>query len=293
MIAKYIEYIKYEKAYSQHTIIAYKKDLQRFNAFINDTFKVDLLAVSYTHVRFWIIELVEQNIAPQSINRMISALKSFFNFYERIGDISVNPLQAHKSLKHKKKLITPFSKKEMDEIVLHYKGANSFVDLRDFLIIELFYATGIRRSELINLELSDVSIDDRSIKVLGKRNKERVVPLIESSVDLIIAYKLSRNTIQSDSKFFFITEKGNKLYDFLVYKIVKRQFDYISTKDKRSPHILRHAFATHLLDEGADLVAVKELLGHASLASTQIYTHTSLSRLKDVYKKAHPRNKQS
>ena len=293
MIAKYIEYIKYEKAYSQHTIIAYRKDLQRFNTFINDTFKVNLLAVSYTHVRFWIIELVEQNIAPQSINRMISALKSFFNFYERIGDISVNPLQAHKSLKHQKKLITPFSKKEMDEIVLHYKGVNSFVDLRDFLIIELFYATGIRRSELINLELSDVSIADRSIKVLGKRNKERVVPLIKSSVDLIEAYKLSRNTIQSDSKFFFITEKGNKLYDSLVYKIVKRQFDYISTKDKRSPHILRHAFATHLLDEGADLVAVKELLGHASLASTQIYTHTSLSRLKDVYKKAHPRNKQS
>ena len=293
MIAKYIEYIKYEKAYSQHTIIAYRKDLQRFNTFINDTFKVNLLAVSYTHVRFWIIELVEQNIAPQSINRMISALRSFFNFYERIGDISVNPLQAHKSLKHQKKLITPFSKKEMDEIVLHYKGVNSFVDLRDFLIIELFYATGIRRSELINLELSDVSIADRSIKVLGKRNKERVVPLIKSSVDLIEAYKLSRNTIQSDSKFFFITEKGNKLYDSLVYKIVKRQFDYISTKDKRSPHILRHAFATHLLDEGADLVAVKELLGHASLASTQIYTHTSLSRLKDVYKKAHPRNKQS
>lgn len=291
-INKFIDYLEYEKGYSHHTIIAYKKDLLLFQKFLNeDHDNLNLLNVSYTHIRSWIIDLVDQNKSSQSINRMISSLKSFYSFLEKIEVITINPLLAHKSLKTQKKLVTPFSKKEMEQIATCFKNAKTFEDFRNYLIIEILYTTGIRRSELINLKLSDVDVRAGVIKVLGKRSKERFIPLLTSTSELINKYVILRNELASNSRYLFITNKGKKLYESLVYKIVKKQFDAISTKDKRSPHVLRHAFATHLLDEGADLIAVKELLGHASLASTQIYTHSSLARLKDVYKNAHPRNK--
>jgi len=292
LIKKFIDYLKYEKKYSDHTLIAYQKDLECFKAFIlKEEEALTLIEVSYGQIRKWIVSLVESDISYASVNRMISALRSFYNFYERIGDVDANPLLGHKSLKTPKKIVTPFSKKELDQISDFFKDANTFESIRDYMIIELLYTTGMRRAELRNLSLKDLDIARKTVKVLGKRNKERYIPLLEKTLNLYQRYLLLRAKEETTSARLFITKKGKPIYDSLIYKIVKKHFDIISTKDKRSPHVLRHAFATHLLDEGADLTVVKELLGHASLASTQIYTQTSLTRLKEVYKKAHPRNK--
>ena len=210
---------------------------------------------------------------------------------EKIEEVDQNPLQGHHSLKTQKKKITPFSKKEMNKLDAIFKDAETFEQIRDHLIIEILYTTGMRRAELIGVEVGDVNIENKTIKVLGKRNKERYIPLLNISLSLIEKYLSKRNEISNNSKKLLLTSKGKPLYDSLVYKVVNSYFKLVSTKDKKSPHVLRHAFATHLLDQGADLNVVKELLGHSSLASTQIYTQSSLAHLKEVYKNAHPRNK--
>jgi len=291
-INKFIDYLRYEKIYSKHTLEAYRKDILSFFDLIQIDYTLNSITdVTYNEVRYWIVQLVEQGLQNQTINRKTTALKSFYKFLEKTGDISKNPLESHRSLKTNKKVITPFSKKELDRVKEHYIRSGTFEEVRDQLIIELLYTTGMRRAELMKLKLTDVDFDTKTIKVLGKRNKERYIPLIGSSIKLILRYNKLRVDLKSDDEELFLTKKGKPIYDSLVYKIVTNFFNKVSTKDKRSPHVLRHTFATHLLDEGADLNVVKELLGHSSLASTQIYTHSSLSKLKETYNKAHPRNK--
>lgn len=292
LIDKFIDYLNFEKGFSKHTLSAYKKDVLSFKNFLLSTYQNDdLITVSYAQIRQWIISLVNYNISNRSINRKISALKSFYKFLEKTEDIAKNPLQTHRLLKTKSKKITPFSQKELDKLTQFFTEEDSFEAVRDYLMIELLYATGIRRAELIGIKCSDVNIDNKTIKVLGKRNKERYIPLLDSIIGLLNRYMKLRATLGAQCNELFITQKGKPVYDSLVYKTVTKYFKLISSKDKKSPHVLRHAFATHLLDEGADLNVVKELLGHSSLASTQVYTQISLSHLKEVYKNSHPRNK--
>lgn len=291
-IDKYIDYLELEKGYSKNTLTAYYNDIESFRNFLNLKYNSNSLTdVSYGEIRAWIVSLVSSNINNRSINRKISALKSFYKFLEKTDEIISNPLLGHRALKTQKKVITPFSKKELELVTHFFKESNSFEQARDQLIIELLYTTGIRRSELINLKTPDINFESKTIKVLGKRNKERYIPLLDFTIELIHKYSIIRNDLNSSEPQLLLTLKGKPVYDSLVYKTVKKYFDKVSSKDKKSPHILRHAFATHLLDEGADMNVVKELLGHSSLASTQIYTNSSLSHLKYVYKNAHPRNK--
>ena len=294
LISKFIDYLQFEKGYSIHTLTAYKKDLSDFKAFLLKTYATDVLTeVIYEQIRLWIVSLVNAAISNSSINRKISALKSFYKFLEKTEDITKNPLQGHHSLKIQKKAITPFSKKELENLKILLRRGTSFEEIRDYLIVELLYTTGIRRAELVSIELSDIHIERKVMKVIGKRKKERYLPLLDFTIELIKKYVDLRKEFEVQHNRLFITSKGKPIYDSLVYKVVNTYFNLVSTKDKKSPHVLRHAFATHMLDEGADLHAVKELLGHASLASTQIYTQSSLSHLKEVYKKAHPRNRKN
>lgn len=291
-ISSFIDYLQFERGYSKHTLVAYEADLIYFKNFLKKTYSNDTLKeVLYVQIRTWIVTLVNEGLCNRSINRKISSLKSFYKYLEKIGAVSNNPLQGHHSLKMQKKTITPFSKKELEKLDELFSEAVSFEQVRDHLIIELLYTTGMRRAELVGLKLVDLNLENKTIKVLGKRNKERYIPLLEITIDLLKAYLILRADFKSEDQHLVLSNTGKPLYDSLVYKIVTKYFKQITTKEKKSPHVLRHAFATHLLDEGADLNVVKELLGHASLASTQIYTQSSLAHLKDVYKKAHPRNK--
>jgi integrase/recombinase XerC len=290
----FLEYLSLEKNYSQHTVAAYKKDLQQFSEFLAITFDdTSLDEVSYPLIRNWIVSLIDQGISNRTVNRKVSSLKAFYKFLLKTHQISVSPLAKHKALRTAKKVQVPFSQKEVASVLEDLSGADDFATTRDKLVVELFYSTGMRRSELINLRLKDVQTASAQIKVLGKRNKERLIPMLLSVKKTIQAYVLLREQIakpESDD-YFLLTNKGLKLYETLVYRIINTYFSKTSSKVKKSPHILRHSFATHLLNEGADLNAVKELLGHASLASTQVYTHNSIAELQKVHSKSHPRNK--
>jgi integrase/recombinase XerC len=242
-------------------------------------------------VRSWVVSLVDADISNNTVNRKVSSLKSFYKFLQKTGQIDINPLAKHKALKVPKKVQVPFTSKEINQVILNINKNKDFDSIRNKLLVELLYSTGIRRAELINIKESDVNKANSTIKVLGKRNKERFVPILASVLDTLDEYLLLRNKNQSDSEFLLITSKGNKIYETLVYRIINSYFSQVSSKVKKSPHILRHSFATHLLNEGADLNSVKELLGHSSLASTQVYTHNSLDAIKKVYNQAHPRSK--
>lgn len=289
----FTDYLLLEKKYSPHTVAAYSKDIQQFFDFVLKEYQLkSLLAVNYSMVRSWIVYLVDSGISNSSINRKISSLKTYYKFLLKISQISETPLAKHRALKVAKKIQIPFSQTEVEDVLELFDHANDFQTLRDKLIVELFYSTGIRRAELIGLRLSDVSEVQKTIKVLGKRNKERIIPLLPSVLTTIARYKTFRAVLPSlgASKILLVTSKGNAIYETLVYRVITRYFSEISLKVKKSPHILRHSFATHLLSQGAELTAVKELLGHASLASTQVYTHNSIDTLKQVYKNTHPRN---
>jgi integrase/recombinase XerC len=229
-----------------------------------------------------------------SVNRRVASLKSYYKFLLKIGQILTSPLLKHQALKSPKKLQIPFSEKEVDSALHHLVYPEGFEGVRDKLIIDLFYTTGIRRSELINLQMSGVDVAGSSIKVLGKRNKERIIPLLPVIVLELKKYLSERSNIEvvKDSGFFFLSKNGVKLNDSFVYRLINHYFSDVSEKVKKSPHILRHTFATHMLNHGADINSVKELLGHSSLASTQVYTHSSLAELKKVYENAHPRNRE-
>ncbi|NER09202.1 integrase/recombinase XerC [Muriicola jejuensis] len=290
----FISYLSLEKKYSPHTVKAYRKDLEEFRDFhLSRGGDTGIDQANYGEIREWIVDLVEQGISNRSVNRKVTALKSYYKFLLKVGDIPANPLARHKALKTPKKVEIPFSQAEMNELLNSISFEDNFEGLRDRLIIELFYATGIRRSELINLEMADLDLPNRTIKVLGKRNKERIIPLLAGMVHLFEAYLTLRDeqTGAGETKAVFLTSRGNKIYETLVYRIINGYFSKVSSKVKKSPHILRHTFATHMLSQGADLNSVKELLGHSSLASTQVYTHNSIAELKKVHSRAHPRNR--
>jgi len=294
-IQQYTDYLSLEKKYSKHTVAAYVKDIDDFVSFCDEEKLIsDIDKASYLFIRNWIISLSKEELSNRSINRKVASLKSYYKFLLRIQVIVISPLVKHKALKTAKKIQVPFSIKEMEDVFNEVEFSNDFEGARDKLIIELFYATGIRKAELIELKLSDVSLSVKTIKVLGKRNKERIIPIKKSLELSVVAYFEQRKTVNltEGADFVFVTKKGAKIYDTLVYRIINSYFSIVSSKLKKSPHVLRHTFATHLLNEGADLNAVKELLGHTSLAATQVYTHNSMAKLKDVYRNSHPRNQQ-
>ena len=288
------DYLQLEKKYSPHTVNAYLNDISYFESFNKIQFEQENIdQVNYSQIRTWIVSLVDDAMSNASVNRKIQSLKAYYKFMLKTKQIEVSPLLKHKALKTPKTLQIPFSDKEMKAVLSHFQTPIEFEPVRNKLIIDLFYTTGIRKSELIHLKTINVNLYDNTIKVLGKRNKERIVPIlpiISNQLDLYFKER-ARLEIIKDLDFFFLTKKGLKLNDSFVYRLINTYFSAVSDKVKKSPHVLRHTFATHLLNNGADLNSVKELLGHSSLASTQIYTHSSLSELKKVYQESHPRNK--
>lgn len=290
----FLDYLLLEKKYSKLTIHAYQKDIVEFSGFIGLEYGNNSIdTVNYSQIRSWIVSLVEKGISNRSINRKVSALNSYYKFLLKTENIQINPLAKHKALKTSKKIQVPFSETEIATVLDDINYANDFEGVRNKLIIELFYSTGIRRMELIELKLKDIDFSNKTLKVLGKRNKERYVPLLNMVMESLNVYLGFRNQLENitDKEVLFLTKNGVKIYETLVYRIINEYFSLASSKVKKSPHILRHSFATHLLNQGADLNAVKELLGHSSLAATQVYTHNSIAELKKVYLNTHPRSK--
>jgi len=288
------DYLLLEKKYSPHTVSAYLNDVSYFEVFNKECFDQDTIdQVNYNQIRSWIVSLVDDGVSNVTVNRKIASLKAFYKFLLKIKQIQVNPLLKHKALKTEKKLQIPFSEKELVEALSRKPAPEGFQEIRDRLVVELFYSAGIRRTELIHLKLSNVDFGGSTIKVLGKRNKERILPILPVVIEQLQLYVRGRSLLEVivDEEYLFVTKKGLKLSDTFVYRLINSYFSTVSEKVKKSPHVLRHTFATHLLNNGADLNSVKELLGHSSLASTQIYTHSSLFELKKVYQEAHPRNK--
>lgn len=290
-VKNFVDFLLFEKNYSKHTAVAYKRDIEMFELFLSKEFsKSNASNANYPQIRTWIVNLVSKNISNRTINRKISSLNSYYKFLLKIQAVKLNPLIKHKALKVSKKLQIPFSEIEIIS-VLNMIEIDSFEGLRNKLIVEMFYSTGMRRTELVNLQLNDIDVSKSQVKVIGKRNKERFIPLLQTVLGTYKAYIAVRSSVKNsnNSNFIFLTKNGLRVYDKLVYRVIINYFETISSKVKKSPHILRHSFATHLLSNGADLNSVKELLGHSSLAATQIYTHNSISELQKVYNKSHPR----
>ena len=294
-LSAFQDYLFMERMASAHTIKAYLRDLHSFEDYLKVDHQVSVDSASYVHIRSWMVFLMDQGNKHQTINRKISSLKAYYLFLLKAGLLSQSPLEVHQSLKSRPKLSLPFSLNEMNTLFDTWDRDFSelgFDETRNRLIIALLYGTGIRRAELIGLKIIDVDIERAQIKVLGKRNKERLVPLIESLLPLLRNYFTLRSQVVSDTAipFLLVKSDGRKLSDSFVYRLVNRYLSEVSSKEKRSPHMLRHTFATHVLQSGADLNSVKELLGHTSLAATQVYTHNSIEDLKKSYRGAHPRS---
>ena len=291
LIDSFLDYLRYERNYSNYTIGAYSKDLRQFEDYVKKYKEgiFDPVDVDTDLVRNWVVVLMDEKLSPVSVNRKLSSLKSFFKFLMKQGSISVNPLRLITGPKTKKPLPYFVRDKEM-ELLLDGDGFDEdFEGVRDRLVLEMLYDTGIRRSELIGIQDSDVDFGAMQIRVTGKRNKQRLIPFAEGLKNLIQAYTEVRNReVGSESGWFFVRKNGEQLSAGIVYTIVKKKLSEIPTLAKRSPHVLRHSFATSMLNNGAELNAVKELLGHSSLASTSVYTHTTFEELKKVYH-AHPR----
>ena len=289
-LSNFYDYLSKEKNYSTNTVIAYKKDVETFQEFCRVKVQLNnLLKVTYPIISEWIINMSEKELSPLSINRKISSLSKYYDFLIKINELKSSPLKNHKRLKVQKKLIIPFSEDEVLKVVDVF--SKNFEGKRNLLIVDMLYSTGVRRDELINIKLNDVLLDENLVKVLGKRNKERLVPLVLNLKSRIKDYLKFRNEIKSSSSNFFITTKGKKIGPSLVYRVVKNYFSKVSTKVKTSPHVLRHSFATHMLNNGADINSIKEIMGHSSLASTQIYTKIKLPKIINDYKKNHPRER--
>lgn len=291
LIEKYIKYLRYEKNYSLHTEISYSKDLRQFSGFLSSHFPdVDIKSVDNDLIRMWIVFLMEDKMSPRSVNRKLSALKSFYKYLLRIGEMSANPMKKIVGPKNSKPIPAFVNNSDMEKILDEPLVENSFEALRNHIMIELFYVTGIRRAELLGLKDIDIDFSSKTIQVTGKRNKQRLIPVSDNMLLLIRQYMDVRNEeIENQSGYFFVKKDGEKLYPMMIHRIVTESLKQISTLSKTSPHVLRHSFATSMLNNGADINAVKELLGHSSLAATEIYTHTSFEELKKIYNKAHPR----
>jgi integrase/recombinase XerC len=292
-VKAYQEYLVKEKNFSALTVTAYLNDILSFETYlVNYHDAIGLKDIAYGIIRSWIVFLVENKNANKTINRKISSLKSFYKFLLKIKAIDANPLLKHKSLKVPKKVQIPFSVTETVAVFEENDFPDDFEGIRNRLIIELFYTTGMRRAELISLTLNNIDFANKAIKVVGKRNKERILPLLPCTISLLMKYQqLIKTTFENlNSEVLILSKKGNKISESFVYRLINDYFSSVSQKVKKSPHVLRHTFATHLLNNGADLNSVKELLGHASLSSTQIYTHSSMAELKKIYEGAHPRS---
>ena len=288
----FINYLKYEKRYSHLTAIAYKKDLDQFEEFYVKTigdFNVE--GINDKIARMWVVELMDKGISARTVNKKISALKSFYKYLLRFEVVKENNLDNVIVPKVRKKLPQFVEEKNLDHLLDDGYFGKDFEALRDKLILSLLYGTGIRLSELMHLKDADIHTSEFLIKVLGKRNKERIVPYPRSLNQLIEEYKSERNRLfGSPTECLLLTEKGKPVYEKLIYRVVNKYLSMVTTLDKKGPHVLRHSFATHMLNRGADLNAVKEMLGHSNLSATQIYTHTSLEKIRKVYRQAHPRS---
>jgi integrase/recombinase XerC len=290
-LEQFLKYLQYEKRYSKHTLTAYKKDLSQYCEFL-DSLEIEVLTANHHTIRSWIVSLMDENIDARSINRKISALRSFYKFLVKENFLSENPVIKVQTPKVAKRLPTFIPDEKLNSLLDNEDSfSDDFSGLRDKLVIELLFGTGIRLSELINLTTNSVKAQERTIKVLGKRNKERIVPVNQSLFGLIENYKVEKNKqeFSNNSNSLIVTNTGSAAYPKLIYRLVQKYLSTISTSDKKSPHVLRHSFATSLLNKGADINAIKELLGHANLAATQVYTHNSIERLKSIYKQAHPK----
>jgi integrase/recombinase XerC len=290
-IEQFIRYLQFEKRFSSNTVIAYKKDLYQFSEFIL-SIEPNLLAISHQQVRAWVVNLMEHGIEPKSINRKISSLRSFYKFLQCEEHIKASPMIHVKAPKIPKRLPVVIVEQKMDALLdANNVFSDDFEGVRNRLILEILYGTGIRLSELIGLSDKDIDSYENQIKVLGKRNKERVIPITKVLAKLISDYQILRNNqnFTQVASSLIVTNEGKAAYPKFIYRIVHSVLSFISTHDKKSPHILRHSFATSLLNRGADLNAIKELLGHSSLAATQVYTHNSVEKLKSIYKQAHPK----
>ena len=292
-IERYIQYIQYEKRYSKHTIIAYTNDLDQFFSYISEQYEItDIKNINYSIVRSWLVNLMENSISTRTINRKLSTLKSFFKFLIREGEISENPMRKIIPPKSSKRLPVFIELEKINFLFDEIDFGEGFNAIRDKTILELFYATGMRLSELANLKETDFNFSYNTVKILGKRNKERIITFSNKLKVLLNEYLTEKNNkfnLEESDKFLFVTEKGKKIYNKLIYRIVKSYLSKITTLNKRSPHVLRHTFATHMLNNGADLNTIKELLGHSNLSATQIYKHNTIDKIKSIYKQAHPR----
>lgn len=286
----FLEYLQFEKRFSTHTLVAYTNDLSQFNLYLSTVYEIKNVAeVNHTVVRSWIVSLMEQKIVPRSVNRKITTLKTFYKYLLRQGIISENPMLKIQAPKTSKRLPVFVEKEKMDTLLDTTDFGDDFDGQRNKLLIELFYATGMRLTELVHLKMTNVDMYQCQLKVLGKRNKERIIPFNSALKVEIQKYLKTRTAIGSDPDFLFVSKTGTKLYYKQVYRIVNAYLAMITTVGKKSPHVLRHTFATHMLNNGADLNAIKELLGHASLAATQVYTHNTVEKLKSIHKQAHPK----
>lgn len=293
-LRRFLSHLQYEKRYSTHTLKAYESDLKDFLDYVETRYSVtELAAVTHFFIRSWIVELMDGGMNPRSVNRKITSLKTFFRFLLREGVVEKNPMIRIRSPKMAKRLPAFVDEPKMEKLFAEISFSDSFEGRRDRTLMELFYGTGMRLSELIGLEPANVNFHNQTVKVLGKRNKERIIPLGNLLTASLKEYQSARdqhlNEKEMVSNHLFFDRRGNKMYPKLVYRIVKRYLGEVTTGEKKNPHILRHTFATHMLNHGAEINAVKELLGHASLAATQVYTHNTIEKLKNIYKQAHPK----
>ena len=293
MIDSFINFLEHEKRASKHTVLAYQKDLEQFQEFCNISFeKEDITQADHAEIRAWIIDLVEQGLSPNSVNRKIATLRSFYKFLMRSGEISKDPTYKIKALKTPKRLPEFVQEESIEKILESDVYAPDFEGQRDRMVMEFLYLTGVRLSELLSLRWKDINLLEDSVRVLGKRKKQRIIPLTNTLKKNIISYKkVFEETFSfvDQSDYFIVRKDKSPAYPMKIYRIVRHYLDLFAQTSKRSPHLLRHTFATHLLNKGADLNAVKDLLGHASLAATQVYTHNSMEKLKAVFDQAHPK----
>ena len=289
-ITNFINYLVTEKRNSEHTVLAYQSDLEQFGIYLSEVYEIhDAQEVTFPIVRSYVVDLMEKDYHPKSVNRKISSIKSFYKYLRKIGEVKINPALRLQAVKGPKRLVKTVSDAEMSELLSEELFSEDLKGVRAKAIIELLYATGIRRSELISLKYNDVDFENCTIKVLGKRNKTRIIPFPESLSKVLLKYLELQPRTDPKSLTFFLTEKGKMMYPKLVYDVVNSYLGLVSTIDKKSPHILRHTYATHLLNKGANVNDIKELLGHASLSATQVYTHNSFEKLKKEYNQTHPR----
>ena len=291
MITKFLQYIQYRKNYSSYTVLSYQHDIEEFQQFLLSHYQLPVEKAEADHIRDWLVNLRQQKLSVTSINRKLSSLKSFYKYLLRTEVIDSNPADTLTSLKKPQRLPTFFKESEMDAALEEnpFETSDDFPATRDKIVLEIFYQTGCRRSELIQLKDGDFNFFSLTLRIRGKGNKERLVPFSASLKEKIEHYIKVRNQAVGNTPYFIVTDKGEQAYPNLIYRIVHNKMGEVSSLTKRSPHVIRHTFASELLNNGADINAVKELLGHASLAATEVYTHTSFEQLKESYKKALPR----